>query len=584
MATRVDSIVTAGLRPDLFAGHNLASVSRALLVATLALLVVAGLGFRVSNLSSEGLSEDELNKFQAVSDYREHGITSANGEHPFLMKALLTGSIVFADKWNSVPSLGGKFPIPMESALRFPSTVFGALTAVLIFLLATELFGSEVGLLAAALWAFDPMAIGFNRIAKEDTFLIFFFLLGNYLWLRGQREAEAHSTEHAEKYYWASAVAFGAMMASKYLPQMLTISLSYYYIFQSVPPTRWRLGKFRLLKFYSLMFIAFVILNPTILFPATWHQMAQFAGQKLVGHDGYEFMGRLYHHRATDWVRGIPWYFYHQFALIKLPVLTVISFLIGIPLLFRRKLGDGRYFLLLWMFLWMMTFSWGGGKFTRYFTNILPAVLITAAIGFQAVGSWLGNNLSKLLSAEWPRVYVRPALALVVIAGSLMAVSQAKPHFRLYTNAFGGGQDWFGYYYPHDEFYDASVRDVMSEIAKRAKPNTQVVIETPGLAAFYAQRAGRADLVNLHLSDPAAFKNLREGDYVVLARGRRYFDNDPIIKALTESSTPTVQFSLGPTPSASVYVLDSKSLEAVSTAAQHMRPIAKTINPQNPNL
>ncbi len=584
MATRVDSIVTAGLRPDLFAGHSLASVSRALLVAVLALLVVAGLGIRASNLSAEGLSEDELNKLQAVSDYRQHGLTSANGEHPFLMKALLTGSMVFADKWNSIPRLGGRFPIAMESALRFPSTLFGALTAVLIFLLATELFGSEVGLLAAALWAFDPMAAGFNRIAKEDTFLIFFFLLGNYLWLRGQRDAESHSTEHAEKYYWASAIAFGAMMASKYLPQMLTISLCYYYIFQAVPPTRWRLGKYRLAKFYGLMFVAFVIMNPPILFPATWHQMAQFAGQKLVGHDGYQFMGKLYHHRATDWLRGIPWYFYHLFALIKLPVLTVVGFLIGLPLLARRKLGDGRYFIFLWMFLWMMTFSWGGGKFTRYFTNILPAVLITTAIGLQAAGNWMGDKLSTLLSAEWPKVYLRPALALIVIAGSLMAVSQAKPHFRLYTNAFGGGQDWFGYYFPHDEFYDASVRDVMFEIAKRAKPNTQVVSETPGLAAFYAQRAGRTDLTSIHLSDPAALKNVREGDFVVIARGRHYFDNDAVTRAVTESSAPAIQFSLGPTPSAAVYVLDAKSLEAIRAAVQRMPPVAKTVNPQNPNL
>jgi len=553
-------------------------------VAMLTLLVVVGFGIRVSNLSAEGLSEDELNKLQAVTDYREHGLTSANGEHPLLMKALLTGSMVFADKWNSIPSLGGKFPIPMESALRFPSTVFGAFTAILIFLLATELFGSEVGLLAAALWAFDPMAIGFNRIAKEDTFLVFFFLLGNFLWLRGQRDAESRSTEHAERYYWASAVAFGAMMASKYLPQMLTISLCYYYIFQAVPSTRWRLGKFRLLKFYGLMFIAFVILNPTILFPATWHQMAQFAGQKLVGHDGYEFMGKLYHHRATDWLRGIPWYFYHLFVLIKLPVLTVIGFLIGMPLLFRRKLGDGRFFILLWMFLWMMTFSWGGGKFTRYVTTILPAVLITTAIGLQAVGSWLGNTLAKLLSVDWPNVYLKPALALIVIAGSLAAVTQAKPYFRLYLNAFGGGSEWAGYYYPHDEFYDASIRDVMLEIAKRSKPNAQVASETPGLAAYYAQHANRSDLVHISLSDPTTVKNLHEGDFVVVARGRRYFGNDPIVKALAESSTPTFQVSLGSTPSASVYLLDSKSLEATTSAASRMPPLAKVINAQNPAM
>jgi len=71
------------------------------------MFVLAGFGFRVSDLGAEGLSEDELNKLQAVSDYREHGLTSANSEHPLLMKALLTVSVVAADKWNSIPSLGG---------------------------------------------------------------------------------------------------------------------------------------------------------------------------------------------------------------------------------------------------------------------------------------------------------------------------------------------------------------------------------------------------------------------------------------------------------------------------------------------
>ena len=117
---------------------------------------------------------------------------------------------------------------------------------------------------------------------------------------------------------------------------------------------------------------------------------------KLIGHDGYEFMGKLYSHRFTDWLNGIPWYFYHLFLVVKLPLLTVAGFLVGLPLLFRRKLGDGRYFILLWMFLWMMTFSFGGGKFTRYFTTVLPAVLITSAIGVQTVCHWLGRRRSLL--------------------------------------------------------------------------------------------------------------------------------------------------------------------------------------------
>jgi hypothetical protein len=578
LAGRVDAVVTAGLRPELFADRGLVSISRTLLVASLAVLVLVGFGFRVSSLSAEGLSEDELNKLQAVADYREHGLTSANSEHPLLMKALLTGSVVIADKWNSVASLSGR-SISTETALRLPGTIFGALTAILVYLLAAELFGAEVGLIAAALWAFDPMAIGFNRIAKEDTFLLFFFLLANILWLRGQRAAESEPRRRPEKFYWASAAAFGAMLASKYLPQLLAVSACYYFMFQAVPETRWRLGSKRLLKFYTIMGIVFVILNPTILLPATWHQMGQFAGQKLVGHDGYEFMGKLYGHRLTDWLQGIPWYFYHLFLVIKLPLLTVAGFVAGFPLLFRRKIGDGRYFILLWMFLWMMTFSFGGGKFTRYFTTVLPAVLITSAIGVQAVGRWLGQRLSSLLAADWPRGYSRVALTAIVILGSLKASANSAPHFRLYTNALGGGTAKQGYYFPHDEFYDSSIREVMIEIASRAAPGARVASETPGLAAYYAGRANRADLVCVPLADPKQLQQLREGDFVIDARGRRYFSNELLLATLEQSGAPAFQFSLGNVPSASVYVLDKKSLEAIVEAARRLPPITRSFQP-----
>jgi predicted membrane-bound mannosyltransferase len=579
LAAPAEALITASLRPELFAERGLVSISRNVLIGALTLLVLIGFGLRVSHLSAEGLSEDELNKLQAVADYREHGLTSANSEHPLLMKALLTGSLVLADKWNSISFLGGHRQIPPETALRLPGTLFGALTAILIYLLAAELFGAEVGLIAAALWAFDPMAIGFNRIAKEDTFLLFFFLLANVFWLRGQRVAESQPDRSPDKFYWATAAAFGAMMASKYLPQLITITIGYYWLFQRIPETRWRLGKKKMLMFFGIMGAVFVVLNPTILFPATWRQMGQFAGQKLIGHDAYEFMGKLYGHRMTDWLNGIPWYFYHLFVAVKLPVLTVAGFVIGLPLLFRRKLGDGRYFIMLWLFLWMMTFSFAGGKFTRYFTVALPAVLITSAIGVQFASNWIARQLATLLSAEWPRFYLHVALALIVVATAFKAAVDAAPHFRLYTNALGGGVARQGYYFPHDEYYDASMREAIFEIAKRAKPGARVVSESTSLASYYAQRANRPDLVPVFLSDPAALKQLGEGDFVIDAPGRRYFSNELVTSALEQSSTPAFTLSLGPAPSASVYQLDQRSLAALAEAARRLPPLAKRVTP-----
>lgn len=580
LAARAEAIITAGLRPDLFAQRGIVSLSRTVVIALLTIMVLVGFGFRAKNLSAEGLSEDELNKLQAVADYRQNGLTAANGEHPLLMKALQTVSIHAAEKWNNsgFVTTRSSWRVAPETALRLPSTVFGALTVVLIYFLAAELFGAEVGLIAAALWTFSPNAIGFNRIAKEDTFLLFFFLLANIFWLRGQRVAESDTNQKPDRYYWATAAAFGAMLASKYLPQLIAITISYYWLFQRIPETRWRLGKKRMIAFFIVMGIVFLLVNPTILLPDTWRQMGQFAGQKMVGHDGYEFMGQLYSHRMTDWLKGTPWYLYYVFLLVKVPVLTLAGFLIGLPLLFRRKLGDGRYFILLWMFLWIMMFSFAGGKFTRYVTVVLPAILITSAIGVQTVGRWIAGKLPATFASEGPKTYVSTAVALLVVAGSAMASASITPHFRLFTNALGGGMEKAGYYFPHDEFYDASLREAINSIASHSQPGARVASETPGLATYYAGSAGRPDLASVSLSDPEALKQMKEGDFLIVARGRRYFSNDVLLTALRGSAVPVVRLKLGEVPSAEIYKLDRNSLAVVNDVARKLRPLVRNLN------
>jgi hypothetical protein len=277
--------------------------------------------------------------------------------------------------------------------------------------------------------------------------------------------------------------------------------------------------------------------------------MGLFAGGKRVGHDGYEFMNQLYPQRFSDWLNGVPVYFYLVFTAVKLPLLTVLGFLAGLPLLFRRKLGDGRYFILFWFLLWVVAFCFPGGKFTRYYTTVLPAVLITSALGIQFVGRWLASWASSI------KHYVPASLALIVIAAPVVNSINTAPHFRLFTNSIGGGMSWAGYYFPHDEFYDASMRDVIAEIARRAHPGAQVASESPSLAAYYAEREQRPDLVCISLSDPDAIKQMSDGDYIIIARGRRYFSNDAIISTLRDHSTPVAELTLSSVPSAKIYEL-----------------------------
>ncbi|HEX8687117.1 MAG TPA: hypothetical protein VF654_11465, partial [Pyrinomonadaceae bacterium] len=365
-------------------------------------------------------------------------------------------------------------------------------------------------------------------------------------------------------YYWATAAGFGAMMASKYVPHYIAVSGAYYYVFQGVRATRWRMGKRKWLAFFAVMGAAFVLCNPTILLPGTWHEMRVFAGEKRIGHDSYEFMGTLYRNQMTLWLRGSPWYFYYVFMAVKLPVLVLAGFVVGLPLLFLRRLGDGRYFLLFWLFFWFFPFTFLGGKFTRYFTFALPAVLLTAAVGIHYATLYMSRVRLWGAVSDSRVSLARTVFVLIVVGRSYAASTSVAPHYRLYTNALGGGAARAGTYFPHDEFYDASAGDIARQVARLAPPGARVASETPELLGYYARLEGREDLRSVSLSDRAALGEFRAGDVVVVARGRRYFSNEEITRRLDAASEPAAAVSLGGVPSARVYALDEASARAVS--------------------
>lgn len=559
--------VTASAPPESFPTSADRKITRPIALLVLILCIVGGFALRAGNLGAEGLSEDELNKWEAVADYRVRGMTASNGEHPMLMKALQTASVVACEHWNAttLARSNATLQISPEASLRLPSAIFGALTALLIFLVTSELFGAQVGLIAAVLWSFDPTAIGLNRMAKEDSFFAFFFLLANLFWVRSRRMAET-GTRPYMTYIWVAAALFGPMLAAKYYPHMLAVSGSYYYIFQGIPATRWRMGKRRWLLFFAIMGVTFLLCNLTILLPGTWHEMRIFATERRVGHDAYEYMGTLYHNQLTYWLRGVPWTFYFVFTLIKIPLLTVSAFLCGVLILFRKRIGDGRYFILFWL-VYFLPFSVLGGKFTRYYTIVLPAVHITAAIGALFISNAAADFFKRtsLSSAATP---LRALLIGLLIAATAYASLLWGPHYRLYTNALGGGREQAGSVFPHDDFYDASVRDTARYIAAHATPGVRVASEVPRVFAHYTRLAGRDDIGFVSLTDHDAMRQLRVGDFVVVARGRRYFSNDHIVGRLNGEAQPAARFDLDGVPSVKLYVLDESSLAAIKASLE----------------
>jgi len=486
--------------------------------------MLIGFGLRVNDLGAESFGEDELNKLQTVEEYRANGLTGKNGEHPFLMKGLQTLSISTVEKLNAVTGTG----ISEEAALRFPLALFGTFTSLLLFLFISELFGRSIGLLSAILWAIEPMAIGFDRVAKEDSLVLFFFLLASLFWMRSQTAAELGRASWVWK-AWLTGVGFAGLMASKYYPHMLAVFGAYYNVFKYVPGKKWNLEAKRWLIFALIMGGAFLIFNPTILLPETWREMLTFSSEKRIGHDSYEFMGVLYRNQMTAWLSGVPWTFYYVFIAVKTSLVTLIFALIGLPLLFRRKMGDGRYFLFFWAFMWFLPFTFLGGKFARYFTLVEPLLLISAAVGFCFIAGALirkvGRSRSELSLAF--QVVLPASLAVLVLINSLTVA----PHFRMFTNVIGGGSEAAGSYFPHDEFYDATTAEIIAVVSPRALTGATVATETPELFAYYAKKAGRTDLRFISLSDPQQIDALKAGDFVVFASGRRYFSNENLLNA-----------------------------------------------------
>src|SRR4051812_48345909 len=129
--------------------------------AVLVIATVLALGFRLSGLSTYGLSQDEINKVQAIEEYRA-GHFSANAEHPMLMKLAMWASVDLARAWNRVAP--AHQAMSLETALRLPNAIAGAATTLALFGVVELFFGAPVAVAVSLIWAFDVNAIAINRI------------------------------------------------------------------------------------------------------------------------------------------------------------------------------------------------------------------------------------------------------------------------------------------------------------------------------------------------------------------------------------------------------------------------------------
>ncbi|HVN08811.1 MAG TPA: phospholipid carrier-dependent glycosyltransferase, partial [Patescibacteria group bacterium] len=279
-------------------------------IALLTALTLAALAVRAYRINETSLAEDEASKLAAAREYRQGHFSGVNAEHPMLLKLMIWGSLEVGDR---VSRTSPAQPWPqgrVELWLRLPNVILGAATTLLIYLLGLELMGTSaagmiVGGLGAFFWAFLPIPIALNRVAKEDTPLTFFTVLAVYFYAR----AKHAPAKKARRWTDATGAAFGFALASKYIFHIFGLNALVWHVAGHEGIDRQPLGKY-FWRMTAIMVAVFIVLNPVLLSPHNLLNALGYAKGAEVHHNGYNLDGQLYMNTAALTPYGVPWYFY----------------------------------------------------------------------------------------------------------------------------------------------------------------------------------------------------------------------------------------------------------------------------------
>jgi hypothetical protein len=512
-----------------------------------ALVVVTSLafGYRAVGLSTYGLSEDEVNKVRAIEQYR-HGHFGANAEHPMLMKLAMWGSVELAGAWNHVAPTGQA--VAIESALRFPNVLAGTLTTLVLFGLAELLFGTGVAIVASSLWALDVNAIAINRIGKEDTLLLFFFLLAMWCYERAKRQGATDPTG-AQRWYALSGASFGLMLASKYMPQYLGI----YAFFNAISDRHPGANRPDKVRYYGAMFVTFVAANAAVLMPETWRYCLEYVQGTTLVHHGYLYAGHLYVTNIPISPLGVPATFYLRLLATKVPLAVLGATAAGLIELVRRREERGHVLLRVWLVFVLVPYSLMAAKFIRYALPLLVAIDLVAAVGLVAGIGWL-------LRKGWLSRVTRVIVALLAGVGSIVVLAfglqSASPFYSLFRNAVGERIAVAGATFP-EEAYDYGVREAVAAIAEDAEPSAVVVSDAPAVVAYYLKASGRTDLDIRSLSSQGIPYG-RQPSWVIVQDDHATFENHDVVEQLRRQSVPWREFRAGDALTAQVFRISGR--------------------------
>ena len=505
-------------------------LTRSQLVAlALTAIVAVAVTFRLTDLAVYGLADDEVAKIRASEAYARGDLT-VNAEHPMLMKLAVWASISASDRWNRLVS--ARYTIPIEAAVRFPNAVIGAASVLVTYGIAYAYFGTPPALVAALLLALDPNVTSINRHAKEDTFVVFFFLLAVWLYERG-KQVGVRDTAAAQPWYLGSAAAFGLMMASKYLPHLyglyaLTNVTTLRDAGPDTPNTR---------RFFATMGVAFAIANVAVFLPGTWTHILEYLRAGGLPHHGGPYAGRVWVTDVPISALGMPPSFYVMFVLTHVPFVTLAGAIIGGCVAWARRRERGYAFLRVFLLIQLIGYSAVAAKFLRYSLPMLVIIDLMAAVGLVFAINWLTARMKTEVRAGF-MVVAYASLAVVLLASQI----HVSPYFPMHRTTLAKWLDGDRQRFP-EAGYDFGVREAVSRIAAGAAPGAAIVTDVPEVVGFYLGRSSRTDLRVESFSRTGLANRVAE-QWVLVQDAHIYFETQELITMLRMRHTPVAEYRI----------------------------------------